>query len=208
MKHHDFSGAPVPVSHHLHSREFLPSIQSKPSLFQSNAIAPCPITSRPCKKSLSWSLVTPLQVLKGCCRVFPEPFPLQAEQPQLHQEVSIGEVLHPSEPSNVFFLDLPQQMCASTYAFMYIYIYIFAYYCSLVSFPPIICCTPSEGIVMLLSSIIINSISQNPPGVPEGLLGCMSSQTIKESLCVVMICCKITWRNGTHPSNEAFPLFQ
>ena len=43
---HSFSGQPGPGPHHPQSKEFLPSIQSKPTLFQLEAIPPCPI--RPC----------------------------------------------------------------------------------------------------------------------------------------------------------------
>ena len=40
---HSLSGQPVPVSHHPHSKEFLPYVQSKPTLFQFKAIASSPV---------------------------------------------------------------------------------------------------------------------------------------------------------------------
>ena len=41
------------------------------------------LANLPCKKSLSSFLVGPLQVLKGCYKVSPDPSLLQAEQPQI-----------------------------------------------------------------------------------------------------------------------------
>ncbi|KAK4828770.1 hypothetical protein QYF61_000795 [Mycteria americana] len=61
------------------------------------ASTPCPITTCPCKKSLSSFLVGPLQVLEGCYKVSPEPSLLQAEQPQLSQPFFTGEVIQPSD---------------------------------------------------------------------------------------------------------------
>jgi len=49
---HSFSGQPVPVPHHPHSKEFLSYIQSKSTLFQLQATTPSPITTSPYKKSL------------------------------------------------------------------------------------------------------------------------------------------------------------
>jgi len=80
---HSFSGQPVPAPHHPHHKEFLSFIQSKSTLCQFKAITPCPITTGPCKKPPSSFLAGPLEVLEGCCKVSPEPSPLQAEQPQL-----------------------------------------------------------------------------------------------------------------------------
>jgi len=57
---YNFSGQPVSVPHHPHSKEFLSYIQFKFVLFQFKAITPCPITTCPCKKSLSSFLVAPL----------------------------------------------------------------------------------------------------------------------------------------------------
>ncbi|KAK4813670.1 hypothetical protein QYF61_017637, partial [Mycteria americana] len=103
---HNFSGQPVPVPHHPHSEEFLPYILSKSTtLFQFKAITPCPITTSPCKKSLSSFLV-----LEGCYKVSPEPSLLQAEQPQLSQPVFIGEVLQPSHHLRGPPLDSLQQV--------------------------------------------------------------------------------------------------
>jgi len=79
---HSFSGQPVPVPHHPHSKEFLPCIYSKPTLFLFKTITLCPTTTGPCNKSLSGLLLGPLQALEGCYKVTLEPF-LQAEQPQL-----------------------------------------------------------------------------------------------------------------------------
>ncbi|KAK4821804.1 hypothetical protein QYF61_003833 [Mycteria americana] len=86
---HNFSGQSVPVPHH--------PLILKCTLSQVKAITPCPVATCPCKKSLSSFLVGPLQVLEGCYKVSPEPFLLQAEQPQLSQAVFIGEVLQPSD---------------------------------------------------------------------------------------------------------------
>jgi len=43
------------------SKEFLLYIQSKSTLFQFEAITPCPITTGPCKRSLSSLLVAPFK---------------------------------------------------------------------------------------------------------------------------------------------------
>jgi len=50
------SGQPVPVCHHLHCKKFLLYtylLQSESTLFQFEAITPCPIPPCPCEKSLS-----------------------------------------------------------------------------------------------------------------------------------------------------------
>jgi len=65
---HSFSGQPVPGPHHPQSKEFLPYIQSKSPLFQFKAITPCPISTCPCKKSLSSFLVGPLRYWKAAVR--------------------------------------------------------------------------------------------------------------------------------------------
>ncbi|KAK4807192.1 hypothetical protein QYF61_024312 [Mycteria americana] len=65
---HNFSGQPVPVSHHPHRKAFLPYVQSKSTLFQFKSVAPCPVTTG--------------LVLKGRNKVSLEPSLLQAEQPQ------------------------------------------------------------------------------------------------------------------------------
>lgn len=62
---HKFSEQPVPLSHHLQSKTFLPNICSKPALFQFNATSPYPVTTCPCIKSLFMFLVGILQVLEG-----------------------------------------------------------------------------------------------------------------------------------------------
>jgi len=60
---------------------FLISNLNPPSQFK--AITPCPVTTGPCKKSLSILPLGPLQVLEGCGKVCPKPSLLQAQQPQL-----------------------------------------------------------------------------------------------------------------------------
>ena len=57
----------------------------------------CPTAICPCKKSVSILSVNSLQVLKGHNEVSPLPSLSQAEQTQLPQPVSIGEVLQPSD---------------------------------------------------------------------------------------------------------------
>ncbi|KAK4811770.1 LOW QUALITY PROTEIN: hypothetical protein QYF61_005338 [Mycteria americana] len=49
---HNCSGQPVPVPHNTHSKEFLPNIESKSTLFQFNTVTPRPITTLPDKGSL------------------------------------------------------------------------------------------------------------------------------------------------------------
>jgi len=56
------------VPHRPHSKEFLASVYSKPTLFQLEAITPCPITTCPCKKSLPSSLVGPFMYWKAAIR--------------------------------------------------------------------------------------------------------------------------------------------
>ena len=62
---HNLTGKPAPVSHPPHSKEFLPDIQPKPTIFQLKAISPCPVATCPYKKSLPSFPVVPLQVLEG-----------------------------------------------------------------------------------------------------------------------------------------------
>ena len=50
------------------SKEFLLYIQSKSTLFQFEAITPCPITTGPCKRSLSSLLVAPFKYWKASLR--------------------------------------------------------------------------------------------------------------------------------------------
>ncbi|NXG92460.1 QSPP protein, partial [Stercorarius parasiticus] len=76
-------------------KEFLPHIQSKSTLFQFEAVTPCPVITLPDKEPLPLSPAGPLQVLEGHYKVSLEPSLLQAEQPQLSQPVLIGEVLQP-----------------------------------------------------------------------------------------------------------------
>jgi len=99
----------VPGPHHPHSKEISPYVYSKSTLFQCKAITPCPITTRPCKKSLSSVLAGPPQVLYGCYKISSEPSLLQAEQPQLFQPFLIGEIFQPSDLSGLP-LDLLQQV--------------------------------------------------------------------------------------------------
>jgi len=56
---HSFSGQPGPGPHCPQSEEFLPYIQSKPPLFQLEAITPCPVAPCPCHKALSIPLTGP-----------------------------------------------------------------------------------------------------------------------------------------------------
>ncbi|KAK4821962.1 hypothetical protein QYF61_004966 [Mycteria americana] len=69
------------------------------------AMTSCPITTHPCKKSLS-----NFPVLAGCYKVSPQPSLLQAEQSQLSQPVFTGEVLQPLDHFHGSPLDLPQQV--------------------------------------------------------------------------------------------------
>jgi len=81
------------VSYHLHGKKFLPCIQSKSTLFQFKTIVLCPITTGLHKKYLSVFHISPLDILKGCNKVSPEPSLLQAEQAQLSQNFFTGESL-------------------------------------------------------------------------------------------------------------------
>ena len=107
---HRFSGQPGAGPHHPHSKEFLSYTHSKSTLFQPEAITPCPIPTCPCKKSLSGSLVGPLQVLKSWYKISLEPSLLQTEQPQLSQPFFTGEVFHSSDNFCVPPLDPLQQL--------------------------------------------------------------------------------------------------
>jgi len=89
----NFSGKPIPVSHH-------PFFLISNLNLSSFCLKPLPLVlllQWPCKKSLSSALVGPLQVLEGCYKVSLEPFLLQAEQPQLSRPFLIAEVLQPSD---------------------------------------------------------------------------------------------------------------
>ena len=59
--------------HQPHSKEFLPNIESKPTLFQFKAISPHPVATRLYKKSLPSFPVDPLQVLESLYKVLLEP---------------------------------------------------------------------------------------------------------------------------------------
>ena len=65
---HSLAGQPVPVSHQPHSKEFLPDIQSKSTLFQFKATSPCPVTTCPYKKSLPSFPVGPSRYWKAARR--------------------------------------------------------------------------------------------------------------------------------------------
>lgn len=46
----EFSRQSMPFPQHTHSEEYLTYIQSKATLFQFKIIAPCPVTTGPCKR--------------------------------------------------------------------------------------------------------------------------------------------------------------
>ncbi|KAK4806146.1 hypothetical protein QYF61_001069 [Mycteria americana] len=75
---HNFSGQPVPMSHHPHCKKCLPYVQSKSTLFQFKTVDSCPVTTG--------------LILKGRNKVSLQPSLLQAEQPQLSQPFFVGEV--------------------------------------------------------------------------------------------------------------------
>ena len=107
---HSLTGQPAPVSHHPHSKEFLPNISSKSTLFQFKVISPPPDATCPYKKSLPGFPVAPLQVLEGHYKVPSEPSLLHSEEPQLLQPVLIGEALQLSDHLHGPPLDLLQQL--------------------------------------------------------------------------------------------------
>ena len=92
---HNLSGQPVPVSHHPHSKEFLPNTQSKSALFQFKTISPRPVTTCPSKKSFPSLSVGPLQVLEGCYKMPLGPSPLQAEEPQISRPMMRYQIVSP-----------------------------------------------------------------------------------------------------------------
>ena len=65
---HSFSGQAVLGPHYPPSEEFLPYIWFKSPLFQLEAITPCPITTRLCKKSLSSFLTGAFRYWKAALR--------------------------------------------------------------------------------------------------------------------------------------------
>jgi len=74
------------------------------------AIAPCPIATSPAENIFRIFPIGPLQVLKGCYKVSPQPSLLQAKQPQLSQPFLITEVLQLSDHLCGPPLDLLQQL--------------------------------------------------------------------------------------------------
>lgn len=88
------SGQLVGVLHRLHSKDFVPSPSSKPTLFQLKAIPPCPVSTYPCQKSLCSFFQSPLYVLESALMT-PQSL-LQTEQHQLSQPVFMAELLWPS----------------------------------------------------------------------------------------------------------------
>ena len=79
----------------LYCKKLISYIQSKPPFFQFETISPCPVTTDPAKESVPFLLTAPLQILKGCSQVYPEPSLLQAAQLQLSQTVLVQKVFHP-----------------------------------------------------------------------------------------------------------------
>lgn len=76
-------GQPVPVSHHTHSKNFLPDIETKFLLLQLVPSIPCPITAVPGEEPLSSLPLGLLHILEGCYEVPTKLSFLQAEQPHL-----------------------------------------------------------------------------------------------------------------------------
>lgn len=75
---HSFSGQTLGLLWCSASAPSQQRISSWSLLFQFKAITPCSITTHPCRSSFPGFLL-PLQVLKGCYRVCPEPSTLQAK---------------------------------------------------------------------------------------------------------------------------------
>ena len=103
------------MSHLPHSKEFLPNIPSKSTLFQLN-ISPGPVITCPYEKPPPSFSVGPMQVLEGSYTVPLEPSLLQAEEPQLSQPLFIGEVL--SKSSLIIFVPLLWTSSNSSMSFL------------------------------------------------------------------------------------------
>jgi len=63
-------------------KDFLPDIYPNFPFFSFKDIPPCSITIRLCKMSVTFLLVSSIQVVEGCNEVSPEPSLLQAKQAQ------------------------------------------------------------------------------------------------------------------------------
>ena len=75
-------------------KSFFPYIQPEVPLFYPNCF-PLSYHHRLCLRVCPLlSYKPPLQIMKGCSQVSPEPSILQAEQPHLSQPILIGEVFH------------------------------------------------------------------------------------------------------------------
>ena len=91
---HSLSGQLMPLPHHPYCKKIVPYIHSKSPLFQFEIISACPIPVDPAN--------IPLQILKDCYQVSPQPSLLHAAQPQLSQPLlsrsvpSLGSFLWPS----------------------------------------------------------------------------------------------------------------
>jgi len=88
------SGQPVPVPHHPHYKNFLISSLNLPSF----SLKPLRLVllQQALLKSLSSSFLQTPPGTGSCSKVTPEPFPLQAEQPQLSQFFLPAEGFQPS----------------------------------------------------------------------------------------------------------------
>lgn len=82
---HNLSGQPVPVLHHMHSREVPPGIQREPPVFQFVPTVSCPGIGQHCKESVSVLFAPFLQVFLDISEIPPEFSLLQVEQSQPSQ---------------------------------------------------------------------------------------------------------------------------
>ena len=91
---HGFSGQPVPVISHFHSKKAFPDIWAEPLVFQFVPIDSGPVTGHHWKESGSTLLAPSLQVFIYTDEIPPKPFLFQAELSQFFQPFLIGEMLH------------------------------------------------------------------------------------------------------------------
>lgn len=78
------------LSHHPHHKTFLPLVQPKPTLFQSETTASCPVTAGSGQKSLSLFPISCLYILNSCSRVSLEPSVLHKPDSLSHGTLSQG----------------------------------------------------------------------------------------------------------------------
>lgn len=90
-------GHPVAVFPHPRGKHCLACVGCESPLCRFKGVAPCPVAPGPTEKRARVFLISPLEVLKGRTKVWPEPSLLGAEHRRRSQPVLIGEAFGASD---------------------------------------------------------------------------------------------------------------